>query len=321
MFLVTLRQVVSLLIYVFVGYLLGKKKIVSSGISVGMSKLLVYVFSPAYLIISLSGDVSADNLLNYAMLMCAGAGVLVAVFALACAFARMFSAGGFDYNIYKYIFMFTNIGYFGYPLVRMVFGEEMLVKYIFFNMAFNFMINTYGYFIATKSENAGEEQAERVKRIDIRGVLFSPLTISMVIGITLGLLPVTIPQFFYDLMQPAADCMSATAMIVIGLVLSRYPFKDLLLFKKAYFVAAVRLIAIPLVIGSVTYLLYRLINFDSTVFILIVCSLCLPAGMNVVVFPESAGLDGSLGAKASFLSYVVCSVTIPLIFWTVSLLA
>ena len=44
-------------------------------------------------------------------------------------------------------------------------------------------------------------------------------------------------------------------------------------------------------------------------------------GENVVVYPESAGLDGTLGAKMCFISYVMALATLPVVFEVIKILA
>jgi len=48
--------------------------------------------------------------------------------------------------------------------------------------------------------------------------------------------------------------------------------------------------------------------------VLAIMASAMPVGMNVVVYPESAGLDSTEGAKTCFISYILAVVLMPLMF-------
>jgi predicted permease len=48
--------------------------------------------------------------------------------------------------------------------------------------------------------------------------------------------------------------------------------------------------------------------------VLSIIASAMPIGMNVVVYPESAGLDSTEGAKTCFISYVLAVALMPVIF-------
>ena len=132
------------------------------------------------------------------------------------------------------------------------------------------------------------------------------------VGITLGLLPITLPAVVYEFLTPASNCMQAVAMILAGIVLSGLTVKSLFSSKKAYGLSLFRLIILPVVFGGLAYLFYRL-GLSEEIFIFTVCLTALPAGLNVVVFPEAIGMSGKEGAQACFISYLGAIVTLPLI--------
>lgn len=53
---------------------------------------------------------------------------------------------------------------------------------------------------------------------------------------------------------------------------------------------------------------------------IIVGTLALPMGMNMVVYPEAFGGDGLSGAKTAFISHLLSVVTLPLVFTLLSLI-
>ncbi len=321
MFLITLKQVGIMVGYIFLGYILCRTKVVGKEASKILSKLLLYVISPCYCVATLSKQISIEKIVDYIVIIGAGAVVALLVILLSTVISHFFTKNAFEKNVYKYMFAFSNIGYFGYPLIGAIYGAEVLASFMLFALPINIAINSFGYYILTE-KITDEAQVidkkaktkERLKRI------FSFPLLSQLLAIVLGLLPFNIPNLFYEIITPAGNCYSASAMWLVGIALASYSLKELFLSFKPYFAGLIRLLIIPLIMGGIAYLLQMLIGFDKIIVIFVVAFPCLPAGMNVVVFPESAGQDGSFGAKSCIVSYLMGLATIPLWFYILSII-
>lgn len=314
-FLSTLKTVALLFFYISIGFFLGKKKIVGEKASKTLAAFLTYVIMPLYSVNTLSKSVTIDKISLYVGLFVAGLVVMAISLALCIPFSKLFVKNGYSRNIYKYLLFTPNLGYFGYPLVQSVFGETALAMYMIFTLPIGIGIITYGYMILTDTneEDAPKDPVQKAaRRKDTIKRVFSVPMIGTFVGLTLGLLPVTLPEIVYDFLTPASDCMQAVAMILTGIVLSELTIKSLFSSKKAYIIGVVRLIIYPIVFGGITYLLFRL-GLSREIFIFTVCLTALPAGMNVVVYPEAVGMSGKEGAQACFVSYIMVIVTLPLV--------
>ncbi|MBP5467358.1 MAG: AEC family transporter [Clostridia bacterium] len=311
----TLKTVALLLFYIGIGFFLGKKKIVGEKASKTLAAILTYVVMPLYSVNTLSKTVTVDNISVYGELFLAGIVVAAISLALCIPLSKLFVKKGYSRNIYKYLLFTPNLGYFGYPLVQAVFGETALAMYMIFTLPTSIGINTFGYMILTdkSGETDGEiEDKSSTHGKDIIKRLFSAPMIGTFVGIAIGLLQITLPEIVYDFLTPASDCMRAIAMILTGIVLSGLTLKNLFSSKKAYAISVLRLIIYPIVFGSIAYLLY-VFGVPREIFIFTVCLTALPAGMNVVIFPEAIGMSGKEGAQACFISYLMVIITLPLI--------
>ncbi|MBO5888913.1 MAG: AEC family transporter, partial [Clostridia bacterium] len=99
--------------------------------------------------------------------------------------------------------------------------------------------------------------------------------------------------------------------------LAKLPILELFKSAKAYLLSLIRLIILPVVGGAILFF----IGVPKEVFIAGVSLLCLPSGMNVVVFPESVGKDSIVGAKSCFVSYIFALATVPVVFYFIEVLA
>lgn len=314
-FLSTLKTVALLLFYIAIGFFLGKKKIVGEKASKTLAALLTYVIMPLYSVRTLSKTVTIDKIALYGELFLAGIVIMAICIALCIPLSKLFVKKGYSRNIYKYLLYTPNLGYFGYPLVQAVFGDAYLAMYMIFTLPTSIGINTFGYMILTDKSGETDAEGNALQGVprgkDTLKRLFSAPMIGTFVGIAIGLMPIELPELVYDFLSPASDCMRAVAMILTGIVLSELTLKSLFSSKKAYAISVVRLVIYPVAFGGLAFLLYTL-GVSEEIFIFTVCLTALPAGMNVVVFPEAIGMSGKEGAQACFISYIMVLATLPL---------
>ncbi|MBE7083064.1 MAG: hypothetical protein E7373_00495 [Clostridiales bacterium] len=322
LFSTTLQQVAILLAIIFAGYYLRKKEIITAQGKSVLAGLLVNLFSPCYGIMSLSTIINVNDIKKYAILLIAGIVFAIISVFLALPFAKAVGKERFHRNIYKYAFAFGNVGYFGYPLINAVFGAVARAQMILFCVPLNIVIASYGYYILTEPVSMdGSLQEIKIPLKNRLKRLFSMPMISSLIGIALGLLSsgigFTIPKIFVDLFTTIGNCQSAPAMLLTGAVLASVPMLKLFSSIKAYLVGVIRILIMPLVFSAIVAIVYLLgwrdADFMRIAFFFIVSS-AMPVGMNVVVYPESAGLDSTEGATSCFISYVLALVMLPIIF-------
>ncbi len=321
-FLLTIEQVALLLIFIFIGYFLRKREVITDGGKKVLAGLLVNIFAPAYSIASLSTQLSADKINEYLVYFLVGTLVSILMIFLARILARIFAKEKFHRNILKYAFAFGNIGYFGYPVVGGIFGEQMKALMILFCIPMSICINTYGYTVLTERVDLDANIEKRSFTEKFRFLYAAPF-IGTMIGLILGLLPITIPSFFINLLNVAGNCQSATAMLLSGAVLAGVPFIKLFTSIKPYLIGVIRIIGLPLITGGI-FSLINLLGVSGDIFIIVarlsIIVSAMPVGMNVVVYPESKGIDSTEGAKTCFLSYILALGLLPLAFMFMEML-
>ena len=318
-FLATIKQVGIFLFYIAIGFALCKSKIIDKKASKSLSVLLTYLIAPLYTISNLSKNVTIDKISIYANLLLFGTIVSVVLVLIARPLAKLFAKNKLEKSLFSYLFAFSNLGYFGNPLVQAVFGDAVLTNYILFCVPASILISSYGYYILTKGgeetdENLTKEERKKVLLKRVASAFYAPPIIGVYIGLILAFLPITLPSVFYDLLQPAVNCYTAIPMLVAGIVLAGCPFKKLFTSWKAYVMGFIRLLGMPIIFGGLAYLLYAFCGLEKAVVVAIFCCVSLPCGMNVVVYPESVGHDSTVGARVCFISYLMAIITVPIVF-------
>ena len=290
------------MVFVAVGYLLGRKEILPKESAKTLSTVGTYVFLPAYLINNLSQNFTVEKLSTDLPLFLWGILFLVCSVAVGFAVARIFKKCAIPKNTLIYIFAFSNYGYFGYPVMEGVFGEEFVSKTIVFALCTSTAISSYGYFLLVGKGNSFVK------------TLLSPPIVASVLGIILGIIGVKIPDAVAGVMSSASACMSPVSMLLTGFVLGRLRIKELFVSPISYVIALVRVAALPLFTAAV--LLF--VGARGYLFAIPVIITAMPIGMNTVLFPESAGQDSTNNARACFMSYLFSIISVPLAFMLAS---
>lgn len=297
----TLNKVGMLLIYISAGYILRRSKKLPEQAGHVLSLLCTLIFSPAYSILNLSKNLQVEVLGEKLLLLGYGILFAAATVIVGRVLGKSLSRSPIEKSSLTYAFTFPNYGYFGYPVIEGVFGTAMLGDFMVFAIPSSLLCCSYGYVLFQKD-----------RRFNIKRLLKTPLIVSLLLGVTLGLTGIKLPSLIRTALSGAGSCMSPCSMLLAGFMLGKFSLKQLFSGVRPYFLTAIRMLGIPLAFGAVMYLcgIRNLYLFLPLVY------LCLPLGLNLVVYPESCGYEKEAGdnAKLCFISYVLALVVLPCIF-------
>ncbi len=307
----TLNQMLVLFTFIAVGYFLRKTNLmpeISSGI---LSKLETYFIVPALIIESFSKNFTpgnlADNynLLIYALIMLALA--LIIAIPLSKLFGREKPETGIDTDyqssIYAYALTFGNFAYMGNALALGVLGESGLFKHLLFTIPLNIAVYTWGFYILIPKTAAKGNPLKN---------LLTPPVIALGIGMILGIFGLRsyMPEFLKTTLASAQVCMGPIAMLLLGIVVGSYNFKELVSKRRVYTATILRLIVIP----GLMLLLLEAFGTPKSVMTLVLFAFASPLGLNTVVFPATYGADAKTGASMAMISHTFAVATLPLMY-------
>lgn len=298
-FLTTLSKLGVLFVFIGLGYLLRRTKKLPDDAGRVLSMLTALLFTPAYAIKNLAVSLHWEKIGSQLTLIAYGAIIVVATIGLAYILARMLAKNDFQRSSYLYAFSIPNFSYLGYPMVEGVFGSGMLSQMLIFCIPMSIACNTYGYLLFAKNG-----------KLTIKDILKMPVILSVFVGMIIGFSGLQLPMLVSDVLTMAGNCMSPASMLLAGFVLGSFPLRDLFRGRRAYLISGIRLVLIPAVVGGVLLLL----GVRGMYLALPVIVSAMPLGMNLVVFPESMGIDASDNARMCFVSNVLSICVVPVVF-------
>jgi len=298
-FFTTVSKVSVLLIFIGLGYLLRRSKKLPEDAGRVLSLLTTLVFSPAYTIKNLSSSLTLEKIGPQLILIGYGLVIVLVTIGMAYVMAKPLARNDFERRSAVYAFTIPNYGYFGYPLVEGVFGSQVLSQLMVFGLPLSIACNTFGYLLFAKDG-----------KLTLKKILTTPLILAVLLGCVLGLTGIQLPGIAADVLSGAAACMSPASMLLAGFVLGGFPLSSLFKGKRAYLMSAIRLVGIPALFGAVLWLL----GLRGMYLVLPVMILSMPLGLNLVVFPESQGIDASDNAKMCFVCNLLTIIVLPITF-------
>ena len=292
---IVMRQVLLLILFAAIGFILCKTGKVKSEHTKLLSTLQVYIFLPCNIINTFSANFTCEYILTKYSLLTVSFIIIFIMMAVGYSLAKMFSNESYLQSVYRYSLTVPNYGFFGYPLMDGLFGELMLQNAMLFTVPLSLYAHTIGYASLTKTKLS-------FKRF------FNPSTTACIIGAVIGLTGIKLPYVLDNVVDKSASCMAPIGMLLAGMVVSEFKFTSLLKLKKNYIVAVLRLLIIPICIG----ISLKFLHLDDMILIALMMY-AMPCGLNTIVFPRLVGEDCSTGASLTLITSLLSCVSIPVL--------
>ena len=299
----TLNQMLCLVAFIAIGYLLARFGAVKSETAGMLSKLENIVFIPALMIGTFMSDFSVASLRESWKLIAFSVVIELVFLPISLWVGSKCSKVKFEQNIFAYGLAFSNFGYMGHAVVRTIF-PEYFGSYVMFTMPLYIIIYMWAVPTLLIPGDGRQTWGQRIK------AFFNPMVIGVLVGMVIGLSGIKLPAFVSSVVKTAGDCMSPIAMILTGITIASIDLSRVLRSWNIYLITALRLLVYPLV-GMAALMFLPL----PEVYVLCaVCALAMPLGLSNVVIPAAYGLDTTKAAAMALVSHLLSVATIPAMF-------
>ena len=305
-----LRQMLILGLFVGVGFVAAKGRVLPDNANHTLSKLETYVFIPALVMGKFLSEFTVETLSGAWKLLLFSLGIELLIIPVALLLSRLV-AGKDDFlkNVCIYGLAFSNFGFMGLPMIEAIFPQYSMY-YVIFTLplgALNFGWAVPFWLMDAKDVKRGF--VSTLKR------LANPIMIGLFIGAAIGISGFQLPAPITETVTTLGSCMSPVAMMITGITFAKMNVRKVLSRSTVYLVTALRLLAFPFVCGSLYLLITRLFGIAPAEYYyacLVGCA-AMPLGLNSVVIPAGYGKDVSVAAGMVLVSHVLSVVTIPLV--------
>ncbi len=317
--LILFKQNIIMAIYMALGFVLYKKKLLSKTGTAEFGKLLISIIMPCMIMRSYYKEV-----FNRESVTSLGIAILAALVCLLIAIAVSRIAFRKD-PIEHFGCSFSNAGFMGIPLIDATLGSWAVFYIASFVAFLNIAQWTYGVYVMTKNKEA----------ISVKKIVTNPVVIGFVVGLALfglkGLLPsvlggnytaiaeasVPVTGMLASIIDAIANMSAPVAMIILGTYLAQLPIREMFRGKQVYLCTVLRLVVIPLLTVAALSVFPEKYNAIKMALAIVAAA---PVGSNVAIFAQIHDKDYTQAMKDVCLTTIVCIVTMPLIAGLASML-
>ncbi len=294
-----IQSIGSIIVIVFIGYVLSKKGFFREGDSEVFSKIVCNLSLPLMMINTLCKNFTRDMLgqMLYGMLIPLASIAISYLFS--CIFGRWIKVKK-RLGVFKVIFVASNTIYIGMPLNQAIFGEESLPYVLVYYLANTLFFWTLGIYLISR-DGIGRGSRPSFKK------LLSPPLAAFLIGIMLVSFNITLPEVLTDVCSYIGGMTTPLSLLFIGMTFNSVRLRDILIDRDTIFVFAGRFIISPVIV----YLLAMAIPVPDLMEKVFIVQASLPVIAQAAIISKNYGADYKYAATVITLSTLAGLVTIP----------
>lgn len=291
------NQVVVLFIIMAVGFYAKKRKFLNGVVDKGLSDLLLNITLPFMIVSSFNIEYEAVMISNAKKILVYSFFIHIGLIFISKIF--YFKLPKNKEQVFRFITIFSNVGFMGYPVLESIYGEVGVFYAAIFNIAFNLLVWTVGVILYT-----GEKDFKSMKK-----AIGNPALIAVIIGIILFVFSIKLPLAIATSLKLVGSTTTPISMIIIGSMLAEMQFKHIFSDLSIYYASLVRLIIVPLII----YIILKLLKVDEMLLNICVILQAMPAAVSAAIIAEKYGGDAVLASQCVFITTIISGITIPIV--------
>lgn len=296
-FVMIVQQVLILFILIIIGFVCGKKRIITESSAKHITDIVLYVVTPCVMISAFQRDFSFKLLKN--IFVAALAASLIMVVSIFICFAVFRDKNEARNKVLRFATVFSNCGFMSLPLQKAILGDDGWFYGSIFVAIFNIFVWTYGLV-----SMSGDK-----KQLSFKKLVFNPGIAGVVIAILFFVCNIKLPYIIGQPVNYLADLNTPLPMLIIGFYLSQAKVKKAFTDLGAYFSMLLRLIAIPAL--SAVIMIY--LKVDTTIMLAFTIAGAAPTAATTTMFAAKYNKDVELSVSLVAASTLLSIITMPLI--------
>lgn len=297
---IVVGKLIMLATIMSIGYIMKKINILNNTYNKGFSTFILNISMPCLVIdsiLSTTADISNADIIR---LMLIAFAIYTSLSISALFISKIFLPTKNQDGVYKFLLIFNNNMFMGFPIILSVLDEEAAFYCAIFNIVNTIFMFSVGTYFMKKHTNS--------EKISIKKFL-NPGIISSVICTILYFLGYTTPLIFTDAIKQLGNITIPLSMIVLGVSLADIPARQVITDIKIYILIIIKMIIIPILM----YFLLSKIIYNTSILYMIIIILSMPgATLSVSMATEYDG-DIMLASKYVFLSTILSMISVPFV--------
>jgi hypothetical protein len=291
------QQVLVLFILIGIGFLCGKKGILTDSSSKKITDIVLYVVTPCVMISAFQREFSMELLGN--ILITALCAALIIIGSIILCMLVFHDKNEARKKVLSFATIFSNCGFMSLPLQKAILGDDGWFYGSIFVAVFNIIIWSYGLVMMSGDK----------KQLSIKKLAFNPGIIGVIVALLLFVCRIDLPYIISQPVSYLADLNTPLPMLIIGFYLSQADLKKAFTDLGAYLAMGLRLVVIPL---AATFVM-SLFKVDQTIMITCVIASSAPTAATTTMFAAKFGRDVELSVSVVAATTLISIITMPLV--------
>lgn len=299
-------QMMILFAILALGFAAAKAKLLTAESNRHFSNLVLYVTNPCTVLYSvLSADAALDipDLLLLTLIAMAFYGVMIGISVLV---PRLLRVAENEAGLYRFMTVFPNVGFMGFPVVKAVFGQGAVFYAAIFNLFFQFYIYTWG----VRQLSSDPRDGRLNLRTFLQPVILASLAAYLIYlfklkPVIVGCVP---GQLLTNVLSMVNGITSPLCMMITGVGLAMVPIKKVLTNWRLYVLSLGKQLLLPI---AAFFLLRPVVSNELILGICVIMS-AMPFATSSSLFCTHYGGPTDVAASGIFLSTLLSVVLLPL---------
>ncbi len=303
-----LESVFSVILMIALGFALAKRRWFEGSSSALISRIVVSVALPAYMISNLMGGYDREKLVSMLPGLAIPFLTMIIGFVLATGLAVLLKVPQGRRGTFASMFSLSNSIFIGLPVNILLFGDVSLpyvLLYYIANTTCFWTIGTFGI-ASDGAVRSGRAKPAFFSWANLRRLLSPPL-VAFLFAVAMIMAGISLPKAVMDCCKYLGSMTTPLSMLFIGIVIARVDWRKLRFGLDMLFVVAGRFVVTPIII----VLLLRGRDFPVLMKQVFFIQAGMPAMTQTPILAEAYGADSEYAGLGTSLTTVMSMLTIP----------
>lgn len=304
MFQIILNQIAMFALYMLVGIIAVKARVLSREALGYISRFVMKIALPLLIFTNTINGVNRTQIIASLPMLAVTALMYASLIALGFGVAALVRLHGNRRRLFCAIMIFGNIGFMGIPLVCAIYPENGMLYISLFTILDQLILWTLGMYLTTPAEGSGRLALTQSFR-----KMINPAVIAVLLSLILILTGWRLPQVFNQPLTKIGATATPLSMIYIGGLFCFANLKACLRRWDYYLVGALKMVAFPVVL----FLLLTALHLNTEIVGSITLLAALPTMTTIAMFADSNGSDGEYTIGSVLVTTLISIATLPLL--------
>ena len=292
------EKIAQLFVFLLLGFISVKLRLVKSEDSSPLSKILLYVLTPAIVFEAFDVDMTPEITKGLILSILAAVAVHIVLLIVDFIYKKTLRPG----MVERACAMYSNCGNLLIPIVLSVLGKEWVIYSSGFLCVQLFFVWTHGI-----SLFSGEKSFAPKK------IFSNVVLISVIIGLLMAAFKLRLPPFIKGVTEPLGNMVGPISMFICGMIATEVKPKKVLLDKRTYIVILIRMAITPLICLALIKAALGFISIPHADKILLITYLAAiaPTGASAVQFAQIYNKESDFAVSINIITTLLCIATMP----------